>query len=220
MESKINAGATPCYMIMLDIKRKNCLLNTIIYTLTNTEPLVYRVRKHQLGFSWVFSSSSSIKKCQKIMLSIYHRTAKENLLLSLHPTFVRVQWRWASSRSDNHPCHRQMCLEKACNACSSAEGWWWWFFYVKWANVQRNTVKCIWFKNAKVLILQNCELCLKVSCLTLIYQRYFCSKSTKGGDCYHPSLDLLYKATNSLNHKNWILRIFAENELILKFQKS
>ena len=35
---------------MLDIKRKDCVSNTIIYTMTNTKPLVHLVRKRQLSF--------------------------------------------------------------------------------------------------------------------------------------------------------------------------
>ena len=50
MESKINAFATSCYRIMLDIKRKDCISNTILYSTTNTEPLIHHVRHRQLSF--------------------------------------------------------------------------------------------------------------------------------------------------------------------------
>ena len=42
MESEINVSASSCYMIMLNIKRKD--------SMTNTEPLIYHVRNRQLRF--------------------------------------------------------------------------------------------------------------------------------------------------------------------------
>ena len=50
MESKINAFATSCYRIMLDVKRKDRIPNTIIHSRTNTQPLIHCVRKRQLRF--------------------------------------------------------------------------------------------------------------------------------------------------------------------------
>ena len=37
-------------MIMLGIKRQDFISNNVIHPMTNTEPLVYYVRKRQLGF--------------------------------------------------------------------------------------------------------------------------------------------------------------------------
>ena len=50
MESKINVFTTSCYRIMLGIKQQDCISNNAIYSMTNTESLVYYARKHQLGF--------------------------------------------------------------------------------------------------------------------------------------------------------------------------
>ena len=50
MESKINAFATSCYRIMLDIKRTDHIPNTQVYATTKTEPLIHRVRLRQLKF--------------------------------------------------------------------------------------------------------------------------------------------------------------------------
>ena len=50
MESKINAFATSCYRIMLNIKRKDHVPNTMIYSMPNTEPLIHHVRNRQLRF--------------------------------------------------------------------------------------------------------------------------------------------------------------------------
>lgn len=50
MECKINAFATSCYRIMLNIKRIDHVPNSSIYVMTNTEPLIHCVRMRQLRF--------------------------------------------------------------------------------------------------------------------------------------------------------------------------
>ncbi|XP_038056051.1 uncharacterized protein LOC119728045 [Patiria miniata] len=50
MEDKINAFATSCYRIMLNIRRLDRIPNTTIYNLTNTVSLVVRLRTRQLKF--------------------------------------------------------------------------------------------------------------------------------------------------------------------------
>ena len=50
MESKINSFATSCYRVMLSIKRIDHVPNSRIYSMTNTEPLINRVRQRQLKF--------------------------------------------------------------------------------------------------------------------------------------------------------------------------
>ena len=50
MENKINAFATSCYRIMLNIKRLDKIPNTTIYNLTNTVSLVVQLRTRQLKF--------------------------------------------------------------------------------------------------------------------------------------------------------------------------
>jgi hypothetical protein len=50
MENKINAFATSCYRIMLNIKRLDKIPNSTIYNLTDTEPLIVQVRTRQLKF--------------------------------------------------------------------------------------------------------------------------------------------------------------------------
>ena len=50
MDSEINAFATSCYRIMLNIKRVDRVTNAKIYATTNTEPLIIRVRSRQLRF--------------------------------------------------------------------------------------------------------------------------------------------------------------------------
>ena len=50
MEDQINAFGTSCYRIMLNIKRIDRVTNAHIYSLTNTSPLIDRVRVRQLKF--------------------------------------------------------------------------------------------------------------------------------------------------------------------------
>ena len=50
MELKINAFATSCYGIMLGFKRRDHISNASLYSMTDTSPLVYSVRKRQLSF--------------------------------------------------------------------------------------------------------------------------------------------------------------------------
>ena len=47
-ENKINASATSCYRIMLNIKRLDCVSNAGIHEMTNTQPLINTVRQRQL----------------------------------------------------------------------------------------------------------------------------------------------------------------------------
>ena len=49
-ENKINAFATSCYRVMLNIKRIDHVLNTTVYSMTNTVPLIHLVRHRQLKF--------------------------------------------------------------------------------------------------------------------------------------------------------------------------
>ena len=50
MENKINAFATSCYRVMLNTKRIDHVLNTTVYSMTNTVPLIPLVRHRQLKF--------------------------------------------------------------------------------------------------------------------------------------------------------------------------
>ena len=45
-----NAFATSCYRVMLNIKRIVHVLNTTVYSMTNTVPLIHLVRHRQLKF--------------------------------------------------------------------------------------------------------------------------------------------------------------------------
>ena len=50
MENEINAFATSCHIFMLNIKRIDHVLNTTVYSISNTVPLIHLVRHRQLKF--------------------------------------------------------------------------------------------------------------------------------------------------------------------------
>jgi hypothetical protein len=50
MGDQINAFATSCFRIMLNIKRVDRISNSIVYSLTDAAPLILRVRARQLKF--------------------------------------------------------------------------------------------------------------------------------------------------------------------------
>ena len=50
IENKVIAFATSCYRVMLNIKRVDHVLNTTVYSMTNTVPLIRLVRHRQLKF--------------------------------------------------------------------------------------------------------------------------------------------------------------------------
>ena len=50
MENKINAFATSRYRVMLNIKCSDHVLNTTVYSITNTVPLIHLVRHRHLKF--------------------------------------------------------------------------------------------------------------------------------------------------------------------------
>ena len=50
MENKMNTFAISCYRVMLNIKRIDHVLNTAVYSMTNTVPLINLVRHRQLKF--------------------------------------------------------------------------------------------------------------------------------------------------------------------------
>ena len=110
----------PLTRITLDVKWKDHVSNTIIYTMTNTEPLVHCLRKSQLGFLGHILWLPDLKNLPGDMLSTYYFMTRGTwmsmyLLPWLHPTCVWVWWKWDGSRRDRRPCQSSMCLEKACN---------------------------------------------------------------------------------------------------------
>ena len=50
MKNKLNAFATSCFRVMLNIKRLDHVSNAQIYNMTKTQPLINKVKQRQLGF--------------------------------------------------------------------------------------------------------------------------------------------------------------------------
>ena len=79
MENKINAFATSCYRVMLNIKRIDHVLNTTVYSMTDTVPLIHLVRHRQLKFL-VTSSRCQRKSLLEDMLCTFLPLAKGDLV--------------------------------------------------------------------------------------------------------------------------------------------
>ena len=70
MENKINAFATSCYRVMLNIKRIDHVLNITVYSMTNTVPLIHLVRHRQLKFLGHILRMSKEKPARRCALYI------------------------------------------------------------------------------------------------------------------------------------------------------
>ena len=70
MESKINAFATSCYRVMLNIKRLDFVSNFRIYAMTDTQPLIMLVRQRQLRFLGHILRMPPDEPCNKYALYI------------------------------------------------------------------------------------------------------------------------------------------------------
>ena len=58
MENKINAFATSCYRIMLNIKRLDCVSNARIHQMTSTQPLINTTLATLTLVPWPHSSNA------------------------------------------------------------------------------------------------------------------------------------------------------------------
>ena len=70
IENKINAFATSCYRIMLNIKLLDCVSNERIYHLTNTQPLINTVRQRQLSFLGHILRMPEEEPCRRYVLYV------------------------------------------------------------------------------------------------------------------------------------------------------
>ena len=69
-EIKINAFATSCYRIMLNIKRLDRVSNKRIYHLTNSQPLINTVRQPQLRFLGHILRMPKEELCRRYALNV------------------------------------------------------------------------------------------------------------------------------------------------------
>ena len=142
MESKINAFATFCYRIMLNIKRKDYVPNTMIFSMTNTEPLIHHVQNRQLRFPGHILRLPEEEPASRYALYIPpHGNRKPGrphtfylsyipILFSLHSAVVGVQRRQCRLQADQIAmlAKDQSAWRNFVVACSAAEGWWWWWW--------------------------------------------------------------------------------------------
>ena len=80
MENKINAFDTSCYRVMLNIRRIDHVLNTTIYSMTNTVPLIHLVRHRQLKFLCHILRMSKEEPARKYALYVPNHWQKGDLV--------------------------------------------------------------------------------------------------------------------------------------------
>ena len=133
MENKINAFATSCYRVMLNIKRIDHALNTTVYSMTNTVPLIHLVRHRQLKFLGHILRMSKEEPARRYALYIptigkrrpgRPRTSYLNYVQRLlGDNEGAMQEQQIAAFADDRSAWRNLVV-----ACSAADGWWWWWW--------------------------------------------------------------------------------------------
>ena len=131
MENKINAFATSCYRVMLNIKRIDHVLNTTVYSMTNTVPLIHLVRQRQLKFLGHILRISKEEPARRYALYIptigkrrpgRPRTSYLNYVQRLlGDNEGAMQEQQIAASADDRHAWRNLVV-----AYSAADGWWWW----------------------------------------------------------------------------------------------
>ena len=139
MESKINAFATSCYRIMLNIKRKDHVPNTMIYSMTNTEPLIHHVWNRQLRFLGHILRLPEEEPASRYALYIPpHGNRRPGRPRTSYLAYIQrllgyeegsIQADQIATLAKDRSARRSPVV-----ACSAAEGWWWWWWW--WCHVQ------------------------------------------------------------------------------------
>ena len=131
MESKINAFATSCYRIMLNIKRKDHVPNTMIYSMTNTESLIHHVRNRQLRFLGHILSLPEEEPASRYALYIpSHGNRRPGRPRTSYLAYIQrllgyeegsIQADQIATLAKDWSAWRSLVV-----ACSAAGWWWWW----------------------------------------------------------------------------------------------
>ena len=129
IENKINAFATSCYRVMLNIKRIDHVLNTTVYSMTNTVPLIHLVRHRQLKFLGHILRMSKEEPARRYALYIptigkrrhgRPRTSYLNYVQRLlGDNEGAMQEQQIAAFADDRCALRNLVV-----ACSAADGWW------------------------------------------------------------------------------------------------
>ena len=135
MENKISAFATSCYRVMLNIKRIDHVLNTTVYSMTNTVPLIHLVRHGQLKFLGHILRMSKEEPARRYALYIptigkrrpgRPRTSYLNYVQRLlGDNEGAMQEQQIAAFADDRCAWRNLVV-----ACSAADGWWWWWWWL------------------------------------------------------------------------------------------
>ena len=141
MENEINAFATSCYRVMLNIKRIDHVLNTTVYSISNTVPLIHLVRHRQLKFLGHILRMSKEEPAWKYALYIpcigKRRPGRPR---TSYLTYVQrflddnegvMQEQQIAALADDLCAWRNLAV-----ACSTADGWWW--HYGLWKKQNQN----------------------------------------------------------------------------------
>ena len=133
IENKINAFATSCYRVMLNIKRIDHVLNTTVYSMTNTVPLIHLIRHRQLKFLGYILRMSKEEPARRYALNIptngkrrpgRPRTSYLNYVQRLlGDNEGAMQEQQIAAFADDRCAWRNLVV-----ACSAADGWWWWWW--------------------------------------------------------------------------------------------
>ena len=136
MEDKINAFATSCYRVMLNVKRTDHVQNATVYSMTNTVPLIHLVRHRQLKFLGHILRMSKEEPARRYALYVLTIGKKRDLIdhvLHTLPMYKdclgtmkeQCKEQQIAALADDRRAWRNLVV-----ACSAADGWWWW-----WCNV-------------------------------------------------------------------------------------
>ena len=130
MENKINSFGTTCYRIMLNIRRIDRVPNATIYSLTESAPLIERVRRRQLRFlGHVLRFPENEPVRDFVMYVPTHRRKKPGRQRTLFTNYIHC----LLGNLDNLLNDNQLLeiaedrhqWRKLVVDCYSTEGWWW-----------------------------------------------------------------------------------------------
>ena len=140
----LNAFAISCYRAMLNIKRIDHVLNTTVYSMTNTVPLIHLVRHRQLKFLGHILRMSKEEPARRYALYIptigkrrpgRPRTSYLNYVQRLlGDNEGAMQEQQVAAFADDRRAWRNLVV-----VCSAADEWWWWWWWWWW------TFSKVWF---------------------------------------------------------------------------
>ena len=118
--------------LMLNIKCIDHVLNTIVYSMTNTVPLIHLVRHRQLGHILRMSKDEPARRYALYIPTIGKR--RPGRPRTLYFNYVQrllgdnegaMQEQQIAAFADDRRAWRNLVV-----ACSTADGWWWWWWWL------------------------------------------------------------------------------------------